>query len=277
MNTLAEWLGRLWPPLPVWRRLDLGVAAVMLYTLIVEVIVDRVRLSTPNWMGNISFVNAVLLGVLLAFRNKEAYERWWEARKLWGQLVNDARNLALKIKSLCQIQEEHRRTAAGHIYGFAVALKEHLWNRSHGTPSPTHQPAAVAADCYAMLRHWRQAGSISDFELLLLDLHARGMMDICGACERIQSSPVPLSYRSLLRHGTLLYLISAPWFMAGEFGYWSIAVVGLIGYFLLGIELTAESVEAPFGLDGDDLELARFCETIRLSVNEILDASLPMP
>jgi putative membrane protein len=95
-------------------------------------------------------------------------------------------------------------------------------------------------------------------------------MDVCGACERIRSSPVPLSYRSLLRHGTVLYLVSAPWFMTAEYGYWAIAVVSLMAYFLLGTELTAEDVEEPFGRDADDLALSSYCDTVRKSCAEVL-------
>jgi putative membrane protein len=81
---------------------------------------------------------------------------------------------------------------------------------------------------------------------------------------------MPLSYRSLLRHGTILYLLTAPWFMAGEFGYWGVAIVGLIAYFLLGTELTAECIEDPFGTGDDQLDLSKYCETIRKSMEEIM-------
>ncbi|MFO0851106.1 MAG: bestrophin family ion channel [Gemmataceae bacterium] len=81
-------------------------------------------------------------------------------------------------------------------------------------------------------------------------------MDVCGACERIKTSPIPLSYRSLLRHGLLLYLLSTPWLIADQLGWATVPVMTLMTYFLLGIELTAEEVEEPFGRDGDDLALA---------------------
>lgn len=281
---LSIWVG-IWPPLPVWQRLDLSVLVVGVYSLVVELIVEYLLPSKPpTWIGAVAVVNAVLLGVLLGFRNREAYERWWEARKLWGQLINDSRNLCLKVAALADPPPEERTAFARLMVGFAVAVKHHLRG---GQPlksvpgfetdpaTPAHVPAHLAGRVFAQLKAWRTAGKLTDTELLTLDPHARGLMDVCGACERIRSSPVPLSYRSLLRHGTVLYLLSAPWFMSSEYSYWSIAIVCLMAYFLLGTELTAENVEQPFGADADDLTLTTFCDTIRKSCTEVLGVDLP--
>lgn len=277
---LVQWYYAFWPPLPVWRRLDLSVIVVAVYTLLVEAVLSQLPHRPPKWIGELSVVNAVLLGVLLGFRNREAYERWWEGRKLWGQLINDSRNLALKAVTYANPPADERRRLGVLIAGFAVALKLHLRGDQKKlrevtgfegeTADPVHVPAHLAGRVFDLLKRWKAGGTISDIEFLALDPHARALMDVCGACERIRSTPVPLSYRSLLRHGTVLYLLSAPWFMATEFGYWAVIVVSLMAYFLLGTELTAEDVEEPFGRDADDLALGRYCETIRASCAEVL-------
>jgi len=284
-DKLVRWCLAFWPPLPVWKRLDVSVLVVALYSLVVELIVDNLLPARPpKWIGEMAVVNAVLLGVLLGFRNREAYERWWEARKLWGQLINDSRNLCLKVASLVNPPTEERQAFARLVIGFAVALKRHLRvaqplqtvpGFDSDPATPTHVPAHLAGRVFEQLKVWKVAGKISEMEFLALDPHARALMDVCGACERIRSSPVPLSYRALLRHGTVLYLLSAPWFMSAEYGYWAIAIVCLMAYFLLGTELTAENVEQPFGDDADDLTLTTFCETIRKSCTEVLGVELP--
>jgi putative membrane protein len=283
-ETLARWWFAFWPPLPVWRRLDASVLAVAVYTLIVELVVQLLPARPPKWIGELAVVNAVLLGVLLAFRNKEAYDRWWEARKLWGQLINDSRNLAVKVAVLVNPPAGERAEFARLVVGFAVALKLHLrggWplqavpGFEADPAAPAHVPAHLAGRVYERLNGWKAAGNITDVEFLAIDPHARALLDVCGACERVRSSPVPLSYRSLLRHGTILYLLTAPWFMAAEYGFWAIAVVSLMAYFLLGTELTAENVEEPFGRDRDDLTLTSYCDTIRKSCDEVLGVELP--
>jgi putative membrane protein len=271
------WLTRVWPPLPVWKRLDLAVVTAVVYSVVVVWIIKDATLELPRWIGDMAVVNGILLGVLLGFRNREAYERWWEARRLWGQLVNDGRNLCLKARAL--VGPAEAAALRPLIPGFAFALKNHL--RGGGrtlkdvpgfesdTAKPAHVPLHLAGRVYDVLAGWT-ADRISDVHFQTLDLHAKGLMDVSGACERIRFSPVPISYRALLRHGTIFYLASAAWFLAGDYGYWTAAVVALLTYFLLGIEFTAEDVEEPFGKDGDDLDLGKFCRTIQTGVEEIL-------
>ncbi len=279
-----SWFAQVWPPLPVWRRLDAAVVLVVAYSLIVKLVSQHTDFPVPKWIGDISVVNGILLGVLLGFRNLQAYDRWWEARKLWGQLINDTRNLCVKVKTFAAVGEAELQEFGRYVVGFAVALRNHLRG---GRPlyevpgfaetkdNPSHVPLYLAAGVYERLRNWRVAGHLTEINLLVIDPHAKALMDISGACERIRSSPVPLSYRALLRHGTILYLLSAPWFMAEQYGYMGIVLVALLAYFLLGIEMTAEDVEEPFGKDGDDLELTRFCETIRAGAEQVLgDAAL---
>ena len=275
-----SFFAQIWPPLPVWRRLDAAVIVVVAYSLIVKLVTQHHDVTVPpGWIGDISVVNGILLGVLLGFRNLQAYDRWWEGRKLWGQLINDSRNLCVKAKTFAAVGEAEAQAFGRLVVGFAVALRNHLRGGrplyevpgfAHEQATPAHVPLYLAERVYRTLRDWRTAGRLSDFDALMLDPHAKALMDVSGACERIRSSPVPLSYRALLRHGTILYLLSAPWFMAEQYGYVGIALVGLLAYFLLGIELTAEDVEEPFGKDGDDLELTRFCEKIRDGVEQVL-------
>jgi putative membrane protein len=121
-----------------------------------------------------------------------------------------------------------------------------------------------------LLQAERAAERITEMDLLVLDPHARGLMDVCGACERIKATPIPLSYRSLLRHGLVLYLFTTPWLIAEQLMWWTVAVTALLAYFLLGVEATAEDIEEPFGRDGDDLDLSNYCDTIRRSADEAL-------
>lgn len=274
-----------WPPLPVWRRLDFIVFLVAAYTALVVFMIAQFGIGLPRWLGDLGVVNGIVLGTLLSFRNHEAYDRWWEARKLWGQLINDSRNLCIKGNDLLgtAATPAERRYYGRLVLGFCVALKNHLrglddLSRVPGFEDaperPTHVPAFFAQRIYTVIRSWQSEGRISEFDRLIIDPHGKSLMDICGACERIKSSPVPASYRALLRHGTILYLLTAPWFLPADYGYWSVGVVSLLGYFLVGIELTAEDVEEPFGKDGDDLDLSRFCEIIRATTEQIMNVSL---
>jgi putative membrane protein len=262
----------LWPTLPVWRRLDLATLAVVLYAAAVSAVVWAADIHLPEWGGGSTILNALVLGVLLGFRNKESYERWWEGRKLWGQLVNDSRNLMVKVTAL-PITPDARRRVGAVVGGFAVALAQRLRDRTGAKlqqvpgfdadpATPGHVPLYLAGEAYKALQAERAAGRLTDVELQTLDPHLKAFLDVCGACERIQTS--------LLRHGLVLYLVSTPWLISDRLGWWTVPVMALMGYFLLGIELTAEEVEEPFGHDTDDLTLTVYCETIRAGVAQAL-------
>jgi ion channel-forming bestrophin family protein len=272
-RTLTERLRAFWPPLPVWRRLDLAVTVVAVYTALVVLFDLATGLRLPDWSGVGTLLNALILGVLLNFRNREAYDRWWEARKLWGQLINDSRSLCSKAASLARLSADARAELGRLVPAFAIALKDRLRKLPGAPGDPVHVPLDLYGQLLRQLQAERDAGRLTEVDLLTLDPHVRGLMDVCGACERIKGSPVPLSYRALLRHGLVLYLLSTPWLVSDHLGWWAVPVVSLFAYFLLGVELTAEDVEEPFGRDGDDLALAAYCDTIRSGAGQALGGS----
>jgi putative membrane protein len=271
-----------WPPLPVWRRLDAALLAIAVYTALVAILVGETGIRLPEGSGGgATILNTIVLGMLLGLRNRVAYDRWWEGRVLWGQLVNSARGLFAKVAAL-PVSPAARAEVGRLVTGFADALK--LLLRGEGGPrrvptfeasagGPAHAPLYLFNRLAALIQAERAAGRLTETDLLLLDPYARSLIDVCGGCERIRNTPMPLSYRALARHGLILYLLTTPWFIAGQLGWHAVPVTMLVGYFLLGIELTAEDVEEPFGRDGDDLALSAYCETVRQAAEQTLGPS----
>src|SRR5262249_52366001 len=83
--------------LAVGRRLALLLVGVTLYCLAAGAVIRWWGIGTVKWGDAASLINTVILSLLMGFRNRVAYDRWWEARGLWGQLTNDSRNLAGKL------------------------------------------------------------------------------------------------------------------------------------------------------------------------------------
>jgi putative membrane protein len=249
------------------------------YSLLVNVIVNVEQLSHIEWGAESTVLNGLVLGFLIAFRNNSAYDRWWEARKLWGQLINETRNLCLKVRVLNGV-EATEREAIGRLVGcFAQALKDHL-RRRDGSDEPlpsqepaenrVHQPSRLAGAIYEILSNGHRQGRFDGWTLLWLDGEVKSLMEICGACERIRNTPLSASYRALLRHGIAIYLAVAPFYLIEDTGLAGCPMFILAAYFLMGIELVAEEIEEPFGDGGDNLPLERYCATIEASVLEIL-------
>jgi ion channel-forming bestrophin family protein len=257
------------PSLNVGRRIAGWMVAVMAYTTAVTYL--DVTLGSLPWKAGtqLAATLGVVTGLLLVLRNNAANDRWWEARKAWGQLINESRNLMLKVSAFVDLSWEERDELGCLLSTFATRLMIHL----RGGPLPktltsdqlsvpaAHMPGQAAGEIHNLLGRWYREGRLHE-TLWLLDAHARVLMDICGACERIRNTPLASSYRALLRWGLIVYITLAPWSVAPELGWWSIPVLGIGIGFLLGIELAAEAVEEPFGTEGDDLPLEKYCETI---------------
>ncbi len=270
------------PPLPVAPKLLLAVGGVAVYGWLVGLFFRRFNFPQTDLGEGVTVLNGIVLGVLLVFRNNAAYDRWWEGRKLWGQLINDTRNLCLMSRTLAAPEDEEANEMARALIGFAHALRLHLRGDAtlaevpgfEGDPRrPAHVPAFLARLVYDRIAGWRVAGRIDGFALkALLDV-ARGLMDTCGACERIRNTPLAHSYRALLRHGTLLYMALAPIYTVCAFGLWGLPVLVLVFYFVIGLEIAAQDIEDPFGRDGDDLNLGSYCKVVESSVAELLLAA----
>src|ERR1700712_26298 len=113
------------------RKLFPLLIAVAVYAGIVVVIETKfLHLSESGHVKNIVVIHGLLgfvISMLLVFRTNTAYDRWWEGRKLWGALVNNSRNLAIKLSVMLPAEDRiHRNFFRKIIPAYAYALKKHL-------------------------------------------------------------------------------------------------------------------------------------------------------
>jgi putative membrane protein len=266
--------------LAIGKRLGLLLLGVAGYYLVCGLVIWWWQIPALDWGSSASLLNTVILSLLLSFRNRAAYDRWWEARGLWGQLTNDSRNLAGKLASYLPAEVLARSRVAELLAGFAEALKRHLRDEAprlrdvpgfeHEEADVPHVPMYLAGRLYAEVAGWKRAGLVDDPVVWILDPHLRGLLDVCGGCEKIRHTPLSPSYKSLLRAGLILNMLVAPWFAIPEVGFWGVPVFELVCFFLLGVELIDTVVEEPFGRERDDLDLDRYCRTIRDGVRAFL-------
>ena len=225
----------------------------------------------------------IVLGLVLVFRTNTAYDRWWEGRKAWGALVNHSRTFAMKMSVNLKPEDTQNRVFFARVLGdFAHALKNHLRGISRpddleheiypekafaGTP---HIPNRLALLLHSRLGHVLSTGKISGDQYIVANRELEGLVDVLGICERIKNTPIPISYSIYIKKFLLLYLVSLPLGFKEEFNLWTIPAVMFITYVLLGIEMIAEEVEDPFGVDANDLPTGEIAKNIRKNVDELL-------
>lgn len=222
-----------------------------------------------------------VISLLLVFRTNTAYDRWWEGRRKWGELVNDSRNLSLKLSALLN-NEEDRDFFRRMIPNFVFAMKEHLRNgvlweelqlsdeEIRFLEQKSHVPMAIAGLMYERVKQLNKKGLISGEEMLMLDRNLNGLMDACGACERIKNTPIPFSYSLFLKKFIFIYVLTLPLAFVNTFGYFSALIATFVFYVLVSMEVLAEEIEDPFGPDDNDLPTDELSVKIKQSINQSL-------
>ncbi len=227
----------------------------------------------------------VILGLFLVLRTNTAYDRWWEGRKLWGKLVNDTRQLAIKISTFIPADAtDDRLFFKKMIPNITFAMKNHLRNSimvgemdfydeasKERIINSTHRPNIINKIIMERVMALYDKGVISADKLFIIDKEIKGFTDIIGACERIKSTPIPYSYSMFIKKFLFIYCITLPMTFIGEFGYWSIILVVVAFYFLMSVELISEEIEDPFGRDINDLPLDELCVKIKKNIIEIFN------
>ncbi|RYD87698.1 MAG: hypothetical protein EOP50_20335, partial [Sphingobacteriales bacterium] len=164
------------------------------------------HLTSDSWLRNTPTMHTLLgfaISMLLVFRTNTAYDRWWEGRKLWGALVNNSRNLALKLEAFLPEGDKQTRaffTQAIPLY--AAVLQRHLLKDSTrfaldegahpelpDVNGAQHMPNKVAESLYRKVTRLHKDGILSGEQLIVLNGELTSFTDICGACERIKNTP----------------------------------------------------------------------------------------
>jgi ion channel-forming bestrophin family protein len=240
------------------------------------------KLSDQSHVKNIPLMHTTVgfvLSLLLAYRTNTAYERWWEGRKLWGSLVNNSRNLALKLDAYLTDPED-KAFFRNVIPVYASVLSKHLANEQLSQmlfegmdldiDHQKHKPNQVAKRLFEKANGLYTAGKISGDQFIIISTELQSFTDICGACERIKNTPIPYSYSAFIKKFIFFYIMTLPFGYVFNLGYYVIPIVVFIFYVLASLELIAEEIEDPFGGDDNDLPTAKIATNIKKHVEELL-------
>ena len=238
-------------------------------------------------LRNISLMHTLLgfvISLLLVFRTNTAYDRWWEGRKQWGALVNSSRNLSIKMNGLLsQDYTDDRTFYREMIPNYAFSLKNHLRGKYQPEDfgkSPIfnldslvpieHVPNQIASAIFNRTMELQRKGILSPEEVLLLKSELESFTDICGACERIKNTPIPLSYSSFIKKFIFTYSLTLPIGYVFSLHFLVVPFVMFVFYILASLEVIAEEIEDPFGDDANDLPIEKICQGIYTSSHALI-------
>lgn len=260
---------------------------VTLYTTLI-VVVD-IEMLTEHYEINPIFFSllGVILSLMLVFRLNTGYDRWWEARKAWGSLINTCRTLASIYNILLPKEDKlTRKKVAALISNFPLALQAHLRANFQSKEfeemdeplveliqKTQNLPHQIASRLFTFTKAKLDAGEFSQWDFLLLKPQLDALIDILGICERIKNTPIPFSHSSYIKTFILVYTLALPFGIVRTLLYYTIPTVALISYALIGVEVISEEIEEPFGTEANDLPLLHFSKVIKENVYEVLEVS----
>ncbi|MES2781013.1 MAG: bestrophin family protein [Bacteroidota bacterium] len=255
-----------------FRRLLPAMLLVGLYATAVAIIEIEIWQLRYKSTTSLHALLGMVISLLLVFRTNTAYERWWEGRKLWGNLVNSSRNLAMKLNAMLSSDDiAARKELLRLISLYPEVLKLHLRDGKHEAYSHgIHQPNAVASNILKYINGLYMQQKITGDQLIIINTELTTMADVCGSCERIRKTPIPYSYSMFLKKFIFVYVMTIPFGFIKEFGYFIIPAVTFVFYVLVSLEIIAEEIEDPFGEDANDLPTDEFAQNISNNTAEIL-------
>lgn len=233
------------------------------------------------------------LAIFLGFRNTVAYQRWWDGRALWGDLVITSRDLARQtLNFMPDLPQPRRRQLLYDIIAFVNALRHHLrgtetdedlqaWLqpavRARVLTASNRPNAVLVAMGENYVRCARDSG-IGNMLLCAMDQQIRQLSHVLGSCERIRNTPIPFAYILLLHRTVHIYCFILPFCLISSLGWFTPIAVGILAYTFFGLDAIGTQIEDPFDRLPNGLPLDALSRTIEINLREMLgESELPAP
>ena len=241
----------------------------------------------PTFNGAPFALLGVALSIFLGFRNNACYDRWWEARRHWGELLVTSRNLtrqSLLLEERGEAAKETRREILHLAIAFAHTLVDHL--RQSGAAIPVdalipqgereafahciNRPAFILLAMGRILARLRADQILSANEWTWLDSCLDRMNGVQGACERLRNTPVPFGYTLLVMRTSYIFCFLVPFGFADVLGWTTPIASAVFAYTFFGLDALGDELEEPFSNSLNNLPIHSIAMTIEIGIREAL-------
>jgi ion channel-forming bestrophin family protein len=241
--------------------------------------IDRYLVTLPHVQAAPLAVFGVALSLFLGFRNNAAYDRWWEARRLWGALLADARSIAREAEIFLADPQDRRRlltATRAFLHQHRCALRgqpndEAALRDAPADPSPDATLDAMAEQLADALRDGRMDG----FGARTLSTRLSTIALSQAGCERIRLTPLPYVYSLLIFRTSWLYCLLLPFALLEPTGWLTPLFAVIVAYTFFGLAEVTEELAHPFGLTANALPLDAICRAAEISLAPHLGEAPP--
>ena len=270
----------------------------VLFITLLSAIISAVQHWIPSSFSTYGAAPFTLLGIALSlflgFRNNATYQRWWEARGLWGQLVFDSRSLTRQVLSFIDDESEIGRDTQQSIIRLNIAFVHALRHRLRNTSPWQDVERFVEPEYHSSMRqarnlpeyllrlmgkklgYSRRQSLSSDLMIQNMDNTLSSLTVVLAACERIHTTPLPFAYILLVHRTTYLFCFMLPFGLANSLGWATPLMCAVIAYTFFGLDALSEEITDPFGTEANNLPLTALSRIIEINLLEAMgETDLP--
>ena len=240
---------------------------------------------------NLPLMPLTLLGsalvVLISFRNSSAYNRWWEARTLWGAMVNNSRSFARQVLTLLDDPGSEVNPIKSTLLRRHVAYVNCLAAHLRGQPCPDEVRAFIPSEEFArngttnnfandiltgsaaLLAKEYKAGHLDSIRLARLESTLVDLSNAQGGMERIANTPLPYPYVYFPRLFITLFCLIVPVGLVESLGWFTPLASTVVGFMLLAIERIGTDLQSPFRSSEHQIQMEAICETIEKNLQSM--------
>lgn len=264
-------------------RLEVGLVFIIglafnAFTHLLSERLPEMPLGVPAFLGT-------AISILLSFKMSQSYERWWEARKIWGSIVNDSRTLVVQLQSYLGAEHQAVITEMGHRQiAWCYALGDSLRGLNPLTRNTGclrqedidqlvhHQNKALAIIQQQALsiKKLAEAGALDVFCRVQLDKTLVRLVDSMGRAERINTTVFPVTYRLFLHAAIYLFLITLSIAIQDVHAVFEIPLLVLISALFFLADKTAYNLQDPFRNRPSDIPVTAIARTIEINIRQLL-------
>lgn len=237
------------------------------------------------------------LAIYLSFVNSSAYARYWEARTLWGGIINSSRTFCRQLLTLTfsdkpnELADFHKELIHRHL-AWCIALRCWLRNQDPFAEMRTYLSETELAELkgeksvtVALLQRQEERlhearcnGWLTDFTLVAIDGTLNDLTNYQGGCERIKNTPIPPTYTYLTHRFVYGYCALLPLGLVDDLDRMLFVIVIPVSMVFLILDRIGNLIEQPFGMEPQDLALTSYTRTIEINLlQRIGETDLPEP
>ena len=241
-------------------------------------IIPVIPLSVPAFLGT-------AMSVILSFKLSQSYDRWWEARKIWGNIVNESRNLVLQLQALLKSGNEEgirkiafRQIAWSYCLGQSLrklnpieGLDKYLdGNDLSFLKNHKNVPLAILKLNNDHIAELRRGEQIDRFAHIQINNTIVNLTNAMGMAERIKSTVFPVTYRLFLHLAIYLFVVLLSISLRGLESYFEIPLLLVIAALFLLLERTATLLQDPFSNAPTDTAMTAIANTIETNIKQLI-------